>query len=262
MTSTSTCPMVALLKWPSMATMTGFRCVPLHGSPTSNAYWVMVDEPARMKWVRVQAPNRPGLGGSDPHSLPSLASYAEDVAAIADRLGFDSIRSNRPFRWRAVRFGLRCCSPGTTHSRCHSRWWRALDAPGVQDKLGASDRRILSLLQRGKEAPARRRFKLMGPAARYLPWLVLSAMKGSVSSSEREAFDRWGRSIVDSIAEAFDQGPEAAVNEYRLFSKAENWGFEPRDISAPVSIWQGEEDRATDTLHAQTLATMMPRART
>jgi pimeloyl-ACP methyl ester carboxylesterase len=86
-------------------------------------------------------------------------------------------------------------------------------------------------------------------------------LKSQVSASDCELLRGVvGRSFVSSISEAFDQGPEAAVNEYRLFLMKENWGLEPGDITVPVHIWQGEEDRNVDPIHARTLATMMPQA--
>lgn len=66
--------------------------------------------------------------------------------------------------------------------------------------------------------------------------------------------------FIKSIAEALEQGPEAGVNEYRIFSKKEHWGFEPKDITVPVHIWQGEEDRNTYPIHAQALAKLIPHA--
>jgi pimeloyl-ACP methyl ester carboxylesterase len=50
------------------------------------------------------------------------------------------------------------------------------------------------------------------------------------------------------------------VNEYRVFSKKENWGFELGEISVPVHIWQGEEDRNTLPVHAHAMANLIPHA--
>jgi pimeloyl-ACP methyl ester carboxylesterase len=103
-------------------------------------------------------------------------------------------------------------------------------------------------------------FKLMGAAARYAPRLTLFLFSRQSSTQEREVLEVVGPSFVKSIAEALHQGPEAAVNEYWLFSKKENWGFELGDINVPVHIWQGEEDRNTFPIHAQALAELMPQA--
>ena len=239
----------------------GIPIFAFHGTPVSNSGWAMVDESARARGVHVLAPNRPGIGGSDPHPMPLVASYVDDVTALADRL--DLTQFAIVGHSGGGPFALACGAllPDRVRVVATIAGIAPLDIPGMEEGVAADDRRILRLLREGKEGSVRRQFQVMGFAVKYFPRLSLTFLKSQVSASERELLGGVaGRSFVSSISEAFDQGPEAAVNEYRMFLMKENWGFEPGDITVPVHIWQGEEDRNTYPIHARTLTKLMPQA--
>jgi pimeloyl-ACP methyl ester carboxylesterase len=136
-----------------------------------------------------------------------------------------------------------------------------LDNQEIMGQKASGDQRILRLIDEGNEAAAGRMFRVMGWAARYAPRVTLFLFSRQASPQERELLlDEVGAAFIKSIAEALEQGPEAGVNEYRAFSKRENWGFELGEISVPVHIWQGEEDRNTYPIHAKVLAKLIPEA--
>jgi pimeloyl-ACP methyl ester carboxylesterase len=232
-----------------------------HGTPTSNAYWAMVDEPARRRGLRVLAPNRPGIRGSDPHPLPLVASYADDVAALANRL--DMTRFAIMGHSGGAPFALACGAllPDRVTAVATVAGVGPLDNPEVRGEVPAGDQRVFRLIEEGKEGAAGRMFKMGGAAAKYAPRLVGYFLRRQTPAPQRELFDSVGPMFIKSIAEALEQGPEAGVNEYRIFSKKENWGFEPKDITVPVHIWQGEEDPTTYPIHAKALAKLMPQAK-
>jgi pimeloyl-ACP methyl ester carboxylesterase len=238
----------------------GIPMFAFHGSPTSNAYWAVIDEPARIRGVRVLAPNRPGIGGSDPHPLPLVASYADDVADLADRL--DMGRFAIMGHSGGGPFALACGAilPDRVMAVATVAGVGPLDNPDVKGEMASGDQRILRLIDEGNEAAAGRMFKVMGAAARYAPRLTQYFMSRQALAQERELFGVFGPMFIRSIAEALEQGPEAGVNEYRVFSKKENWGFELGEISVPVHIWQGEEDRNTFPVHAHAMANLIPHA--
>lgn len=238
----------------------GIPLFAFHGTPTSNTSWGMVDEPARRRGVRVLAPNRPGIGGSDPHPLPLVASYADDVATLADLL--EMARFAVMGHSGGAPFALACGAMLSERVTAVATVAGVgpLDNPEVKDEVPTGDQRIFRHLEEGNEAAAGRTFRFLGAAARYAPRLTKYFMKLPVSAQEREVLDSVGAMFIKSIAEALEQGPKAAVNEYRVFSKKENWGFDPGDITVPVHIWQGEEDRNTFPIHAHALARMIPHA--
>ena len=231
-----------------------------HGTPTSNAYWAVLDGQAHRRGVRLVAPNRPGIGGSDPYLLPSVASYAEDVAALADRLDIDTFAIMGHSGGGPFALACGAILSDRVSAVASVAGVGPLDNPEVQGEIASANRRLLRLIAEGKEAAAGRLFKVMGAAARRAPRLMQFLMSRAVSAQERELFEMFGPLFIRSIGEALEQGPEAGVNEYRLFSKEENWGFDLGAISVPVQIWQGEEDRNTYPIHARALAKMMPRA--
>jgi len=238
----------------------GIPIFAFHGTPTSNISWAMVDEPARTRGVRVLAPNRPGIGGSDPHPLPLVASYADDVAGLADRLDMASFAIMGHSGGGPFALACGALLPDRVTAVATLAGVGPLDNPEVKGEIASGDQRIFRLIDEGNDAAAGRMFKIMGAAARYAPRLTLFFFSRQASVQERELLGEIGATFIKSITEALEQGPEAAVNEYRVFSKRENWGFEPGDITVPVHIWQGEEDRNTFPIHAQALANLMPRA--
>src|SRR4051794_30602006 len=61
----------------------------LHGTPACGAGFDWTDTPARERRLRVIAPDRPGVGDSDPVVMASVADYAAELTALADALGID-----------------------------------------------------------------------------------------------------------------------------------------------------------------------------
>src|SRR5436309_1100100 len=61
----------------------------LHGFPGSRVAGAVLDGTARVRGVRVLAPERPGLGLSSPQPGRTLLDHARDVRALAEALGAD-----------------------------------------------------------------------------------------------------------------------------------------------------------------------------
>lgn len=140
-----------------------------HGTPTSNTSWAIVDQSAAERGVRVLAPNRPGIGRSDPRPLPLVASYAREVADLADRL--DLTRFPVVGHSGGGPFALACAAllPDDITAVATVAGVGPLDNSEVQGKLASGDQRILRLVNEGNEAAAGRMFRLMGAVARYAP---------------------------------------------------------------------------------------------
>lgn len=63
----------------------------LHGTPDSRRGRHPDDSLATAAGVRLLAVDRPGCGRSDPHPGRTLATVADDLAAVADHLGIDDV---------------------------------------------------------------------------------------------------------------------------------------------------------------------------
>src|SRR4249920_3587779 len=60
-----------------------------HGTPACGAGFAWADEPARVRGLRLIAPDRPGVGLSSRIASWTVADYPQLVTALADTLGVD-----------------------------------------------------------------------------------------------------------------------------------------------------------------------------
>lgn len=190
----------------------------------------MVDEPARGRRVRVLAPNRPGIGRSDPYPLPLVASYADDVAMLADLLEMDQFAVIG--HSGGAPFALACGAllPDRVTAVSTVAGIGPLDNPEIKDEIPTGDRRIFRHLEEGNEAAAGRLWRILGAATRWAPRLTLYLFSRQVSAQEREVLDSVGSVFIKSIAEALEQGPNAALNEYRVLARRRH-GASTRETS-------------------------------
>src|SRR5208282_1859736 len=65
----------------------GLPVLGFHGTPGSRFMFRLVHEPARRLGLRIIAPDRPGFGLSDYQENRTLSDWANDVSALADKLG-------------------------------------------------------------------------------------------------------------------------------------------------------------------------------
>jgi pimeloyl-ACP methyl ester carboxylesterase len=219
-----------------------------HGTPNIGAPPVPLFGAAAALGLRWVGYDRPGYGGSDPRPGAAVASAANDAARVADHLGID----------RFAVFGHSGGGP------------RAMACGAL---LGD---RILSVVS--VSAPA--------------PWLAegLDFFAGMSAGSARElgAAAHGGRSALENILATTDFDPESfttadwsALNgEWSWFdgivtagtahglggmidddlATMSPWGFDVSQLSMPILIMHGTDDRMIPSSHAQWLAERCPRA--
>jgi pimeloyl-ACP methyl ester carboxylesterase len=234
---------------------TGLPVLFLHGSPASRLGLDFTDEPARERHVHVLGLERPGFGRSDPHVLASVASYAEEVAAVADGLGLSRFGV---IGWSGGGpFALACGAllPDRVTAVVTMAGLAHLATPEVRDSLQNDEARVLRYIEEGNVRAAAREFRKRKAVLRLLPGLVVALGRRQVDASDRRLFDR---SFVKLMAEGYAQGTAPAINEYRILQAP--WGFDLGDIGVPVHIWHGEQDRIVLPVHAHTLAAKIPQA--
>lgn len=219
------------------------------------------DAAARAAGVRLIAPDRPGIGGSDRDPGRTVASWAADVAALADHLGLD-------------RFATVGWSAGGPHALATAaglgdRVTRAATCGGmapIRDKADRAElglqvdrlmiplshrwpwaaRRVVSLAsgRRGPERAKAQTLKVLGPTDRAL-----------LADRPAEDVVLWAGDGV----ETFRSGYAGTVDDYRAFG-APDWGFALDAVAAPVDCWQGADDELVPRGHAERLAASLPDA--
>ena len=234
---------------------TGRPVFVLHGTPVCRLGMDIVDQTVRSRGVRLLAPDRPGIGGTDPPLLPSAGAYAHEVASIADALGIERFAVIGYSGGAPFALGCGALLPDRLTAVATMGGVIRPDTRALREALGPEDRHVLTLLARGDDAAASRYLRLLAMAVRWAPGLLLALMKRALDESDRRVVGRW---LIPTITGAFAQGTAGVLNDYRLW--AAPWGFELADIHVPLDVWHGLDDRDVGTVHAETLAAAIPGA--
>jgi pimeloyl-ACP methyl ester carboxylesterase len=233
-----------------------------HGSPSSRLAAIDHVERVVARGGRIIAPDRPGLGHSDPEVGRSIASWAGDVAELMNRLGQARFRVMAVSGGGPYALALAWALPDRVEGVALLSSPGSFDIPGAMDGMARSHRLTWTL--------ARWQPRLLGwmltrqrSAMADDPVAFTSAIVESMQGPDREALQALGpaglrRFITAPLQEALAQGSAGAVEDLR--SLRAPWGFGVQDIRVPVDIWHGELDDATPSQMGGWLAAMIPSA--
>lgn len=208
--------------------------------------------------VRLIGIERPGTGRSTSHRYDALIEYADDIAELADHLGFE-------------RFGVVGLSGG---------------GPYVLACAAALPDRVVCGAVLGGIAPTRGDEAIDGGAINLAtrfsgPFEFVHAPFGTVLSTlvrllqpvSSQAFDLYMKTapegdqrvferpemkemFLDDLALASETGIRALVYDVLVFTKP--WGFALKDIEVPVHFWHGDADNLVPLEHAEHQAGLVP----
>ena len=214
----------------------GDPVVAFHGVPSGRLGTALLAATAQDQGVRILAPERPGVGASDPDPDRMLTDWPDDVAALLDILDIDAapvfgISGGGPYALacgagapdRFPRVAV-CCGVGS------------MAAIGRMDRLLFSGARYAPRL-----IEAFLSFEAL--SARYMPGRTIERRVAS-SAPEDEALWRGpvGKLLMASIPPAVEtHGSAAFVRDLQLY--AGDWGFDLGGIGVPVGLWYGRADR-------------------
>jgi pimeloyl-ACP methyl ester carboxylesterase len=231
----------------------GYPVFFFHGSPASRLEAEFLDEAAAKAGLRLVAPDRPGMGRSDPQPGRKLQDWPPQVEAIAAGLGLG-------------RFSVMGFSTGALYVyACARALPDRIDGAVVVSGTGPPE------LMRGFNPGW---LTLM--AARTLPPLG-NLLFGSVAARARRDPDgfevpglgridravlaepRSRRLFLKSFGEAFRTGTEGVVQDQVLVTR--EWGFSPEEVMVPVVLWHGKDDRTVPSEVAVRMAARLPGGR-
>jgi len=231
-----------------------------HGWPSSRLQGAYLDPLAFERGQRILSPDRPGIGLSDPKPGRCFGDWADDVAALADRLGIG-------------RFGILAVSGGgpyalATCARLEARVEGAAVLCGAPPLASPDDREHMHWAYRtlsGIKSLRRASLPVILPLSR---WMVdrgsdsapMSWMLRSIPEVDREALESMGGwdVVKRSYLEGIRNGPESTLTEGELYLAP--WDFEPERIRVPVHFWHGTADANLPCHVAKRLAARVPGA--
>lgn len=235
------------------------------GTPGTPHIYVGLIRECVARGLRIVCVARPGYGGSDRMRGRLYADNPADTALVADHLGADTFftvghsggggpaladAALLPDRVRAAAVG----STLAPQPAMGPRWREGLEIANGEEletmEAGEGDLRAfleeravhMRRIDTGEEITGDADFgRLYAPVDR-------ECFKG-------EFLDYAVRSYSLMVSHGVDGWID---DDYAFFG---DWGFDPAEISVPVSIWQGGEDRIVPVAHAEWLAANIPEAR-
>ena len=240
----------------------GYPLVHHHGTPGAAVPFPKYAEAAKERGLKLIQYSRAGYAGSSPRPGRAVADVTDDVAALLDHLGDDDFIT---LGWSgggphslacAARLPVRCraAATGAGVAPYHAEGLDFLDGMGPEnhEEFGAA---------------------LDGPE-KLVPYLKKEAATLTSVTAEQIADALGG--LVSEVDKAYATG-EYAERTLRVFQRAvengvdgwrdddlaftRDWGFALDDITVPVSIWQGAQDRMVPFAHGKWLAEHVPGAR-
>ena len=212
-----------------------------HGTPNSRLMFGASHELAWLLGIRLIAPDRPGIGLSDPKPGRRIVDWPADVTELADHIGVDrfaiaGVSGGGPYAIACARF-----IPERLHAvGVISGMGPVHDAPILKRPLLPRIRALFELARIGG-MPYTMVARVSALAARWWPQTMLSSisLSGPQESSEFMATTAWD-ALEMGLLDAFRQGHAGPAEELRLLAGA--WNFVPEEVRTRVVLWHGEAD--------------------
>ncbi|HEX8845264.1 MAG TPA: alpha/beta hydrolase [Pyrinomonadaceae bacterium] len=239
----------------------GFPVLYFHGSPSSRLEPLLIsDEVWRRKNLRIIAPDRPGMGGSDYQPDRGFSDWPKDVTALADALGlerFSVIGNSGGGPYAAV-----CAAkvPERLHAAVIvSGGWR-MDWPEARNNMPFVNRLVMILARR---APfiLRLLLKAMGGSSPGEREKELAKLKPRVPQADYEAFAEPGRieALHEMMRECMRQGTKGPAWDMRLYVR--EFDFRPDEVRMPLKWFHGEKDENSPIALARRVVAELPGAK-
>jgi pimeloyl-ACP methyl ester carboxylesterase len=229
-----------------------------HGWPSSRTMAELTDTAARDLGVRIISPDRPGISRSSFQSNRRLLDWPVVLRQLADHLELE-------------RFHILAISGGAPYAYA-SAWAmpervRAIaGASGAPPILELSDHsgllklyRWMLALHRTRPKLLRKLFYVAKPIAlmrmpiRFRPALLrLLHPSDAAVLRDNAAFE----ACFESARRAWRGSVEGVAIDAQIY--ADPWGFRLEDISVPVRLWHGKQDRAFSFRVAEEVAGRLP----
>jgi pimeloyl-ACP methyl ester carboxylesterase len=240
----------------------GTPVVALHGTPACGAGFAWADRRARTRGIRLLAPDRPGIGDSDPWDPGRDATvdrYPPRLSAFADALEVQMFTvigysGGGPYALAAAH-ALPDRVPGAAvvSGAGQVGVWASVD------DFEATDRRLTQLADR---APGLARAVLAVSArfARVAPRTSLRFAQIEMSKADRAVMVGFpsARAALAVFTESCRRGAAGVVDDYAALGRP--WGFAVEEIAVPVRCWHASTDRIVPIRHSEELVRRVPGA--
>jgi pimeloyl-ACP methyl ester carboxylesterase len=219
----------------------------LHGTPNIGRPPGPLLEVADRLGIRWVSYDRPGYGGSDPFPGRSVGSAADDVRAVADALGIDRFAVMGHSGGGSHAMACGALLPDRVVAVVSVAGLAPFDAEGLDWFTGMAPSGVASLRAAAQGRAAKERYMA---TAEYDPEMFTEADHLALAGDWA-----WFDEVVQP---AIASGPGAQIDDDLAYVSP--WGCDPGDITVPVLLAHGVQDRVSPYAHAAWLTRHCPTA--
>lgn len=231
-----------------------------HGTPAHGRLFAPWIEDAERRGIRLVGYDRPGYAASDPQPDRSVASCAENVAAIADALGIErfatwGVSGGGPHALAcAALLGDRVVAVASLAGVA------PFDAAGLNwfAGMGADNLVEFGATLQGR-APLERLARALADSMLGGPGGDVAELASLLGGADAAALAAgFGEYWLGSMPDVFRRGVAGWVDDDLAFVR--DHGFALGDIAVPALVWHGRQDHFVPVAHGEWLAQAIPDA--
>jgi len=224
-----------------------------HGAPGGRLELVALDAAFAEVGVRVVTPDRPGYGGSTPLDGRTTASWADDIAALADRLGVKrfgvmGLSSGGPYAVAcAALLPDQVCGAVVAAGNTDMSW------PDARSGYLESELTIMGL----DDEDAAVTYCVERYGADGLRFFEGEMDLGATDNAWL-ADPENATALFSTMGEAFGQGVTGHAHDITVQGRP--WTFDLGSIAVPVIVAHGDDDQLVPLAHSRHTASLIPGA--
>lgn len=232
----------------------------LHGTPGVREMFKPELEEGGRRDLRYIAYSRPGYGGSDRQPGRSVTDCVSDIGAIADQIGVERFYVIGESGGGPHALACAALLPDRVRAVALVASLAPLTMEGWEQGMGEGNIEELRVAREGPEAlKGHLENEIEGLGSIKTVAELRDALDKHLDDPDRAVFDggfgaflltAWKQIAEDGIWGWFD-------DDLALYG---DWGFELDDSVAPVTIWQGDNDRIAPMSHGRWLMNNLPNA--
>lgn len=232
------------------------------GTPGAAVQMPLLERAAESAGARVITWCRPGYAGSTEQPGRTVSDVAADAVAVLDALHVTDFVT---LGWSGGGPHAFACA-ALLPERCRAVATLASAAPYAVDDLDflagmAEENKVeFGAALEGREVLEPALVEMSEGMDAVTAEQVAESLGGLVSESDRRALTgELAEYLASSLSTAVSTGIAGWRDDDLAFVRP--WGFDLTSITAPVTVWQGDEDRMVPLAHGQWLAAHVPGAR-
>jgi pimeloyl-ACP methyl ester carboxylesterase len=233
----------------------GVPIVVHHGTPGVAGLFDSLVEAGAGRSLRHITYSRPGYGASTRHPGRSVADCVADVVAIVDALGHERFHSVGGSGGAPHAIACAALLPGRVISAAAIATPAPLDAAGLDWTAGMGAENIAEIAAvRAGDGPLREYLEHEAGEMDGVSAAEIAAVLGDVvcEADRRVITGPFAEWLAEESAKSLAAGVWGWFDDDRALFR--DWGFDLREIGAPLTLWHGEDDRFVPVAHGEWMA--------